>query len=47
MGQPAYRWSSADFGDAYLLNTERCETLEQTIDQLKAEISDLLNTFLV
>jgi hypothetical protein len=45
VGQPAYFWSSADCGDAYLLSTECHETLDQAIEHLKSEIFNLLNTF--
>src|ERR1700678_3084880 len=29
IGQPSYFWSSADVGDAHLLDTERCATLQE------------------
>jgi hypothetical protein len=35
VGQPAYFWTSADAGDAYLLDTPPCVTLEEAITALK------------
>lgn len=35
VGQPAYFWTSADMGDAYLLDTPPCVTLEEAITALK------------
>ncbi|HRZ07357.1 MAG TPA: hypothetical protein P5102_14630 [Candidatus Competibacteraceae bacterium] len=35
VGKPAYFWTSADVGDAYLLNTPPCATLEEAIVALR------------
>jgi hypothetical protein len=40
IGQHQYFWSSADFGDANLLGTDECATLEEAIAALRAEIAD-------
>ncbi len=45
IGQHSYFWSSADCGDAYLLNTESCNTLEDAIVALKAEMAALFRGF--
>ncbi|WP_373529200.1 hypothetical protein [Nostoc sp.] len=45
IGQHSYLWSSADFGDAHLLDTEPSETLEEAIALLKAKIVELLTAF--
>ena len=45
VGQPAYFWSSADCGDAYLLSTERYDTLDEAIEHLKLEILNLFKIF--
>ena len=45
IGQHSYFWSDADFGDAHLLGTEDCATLEEAITTLKAEIADLFAAF--
>ncbi len=45
IGQHAYFWSSADAGDAYLLNTEPCESLEEAILALKAKMVELWRAF--
>ena len=42
IGQHCYLWSSADFGDAHLVDTKPCATLEDAITSLKQEIADLL-----
>ena len=41
IGQHNYFWTSADFGDAHLLNTERCSSLEDAIAALKNKITEL------
>lgn len=38
IGQHSYLWSSADVGDAHLLGTEPCDSLEEAIAALKSEI---------
>ena len=45
IGQHWYLWSSADYGDAGLLDTKFCTTLEQAIAALKAEMASLFKTF--
>ncbi|WP_225225982.1 hypothetical protein [Komarekiella delphini-convector] len=45
IGQHSYLWSSADAGDAHLVDTEPSETLEEAISALKAKIVDLLGAF--
>jgi hypothetical protein len=39
--QHYYWWTSADVGDAHLLETEECATLEEAIVALKAEMAHL------
>lgn len=46
IGLHSYLWSSADVGDAHLVNTDPCETLEQAVAALKTKISDLFQAFL-
>lgn len=43
VGQHCYYWSSADCGDAHLLDTGPCATLEDAITALKQHIADLFN----
>ena len=45
IGKHVYFWSSADFGDACLIDTEPCETLEDAIIALKKEMADLFRAF--
>lgn len=45
IGLHSYLWSSADMGDAHLVNTETCETLEKAITALKAKILELFQAF--
>ena len=45
IGQHCYLWSSADVGDAHLLDTESCKTLEGAITALKVEIENLFRAF--
>ena len=40
-----YLWSSCDYGDAGLIDTEACETLEQASAALKAEMATLFRNF--
>ncbi len=47
IGQHSYLWSSADVGDAHLLSSEPCETLSETIVELKAKILELFRAFSV
>ncbi len=47
IGQPCYFWSSADVGDAHLLDTEPYKTLEDAIAALKEEIINLFRAFSV
>jgi hypothetical protein len=41
VGQHCYYWSSADCGDAYLVDTDPCATLEDAIMTLKQKMADL------
>ena len=41
IGQHNYFWSSADFGDASLLDTAPCATLGEGITTLKMQMADL------
>ena len=45
VGQPCYLWSSADVGDANLLETERCASLEEAMVSLKVKITELCQAF--
>ena len=45
IGKPDYYWSSADFGDACLVNTREYKTLEKAISMLKKRIADLFRAF--
>ncbi|BAZ48832.1 hypothetical protein NIES4103_14420 [Nostoc sp. NIES-4103] len=45
IGQPSYLWSSADVGDAHLVNTDSNETLQQAIAALKTNITELFQAF--
>ena len=41
IGKPFYYWSSADCGDANLLDTSPCSTLDDAITALKRHLIDL------
>jgi hypothetical protein len=41
IGKNNYMWSSADFGDACLLDTDSCATLELAISALKHQTAQL------
>ncbi|MBI1766016.1 MAG: hypothetical protein HYR56_31820 [Acidobacteria bacterium] len=45
VGQHSYMWTSADFGDAHLVNTAPCATLAEAISALKTGIADLASAF--
>ena len=45
VGLPSYFWSSADVGDAYLLGTKPCMTVEEAISALKKECEGLFEAF--
>ncbi len=45
IGRHYYIWTSADFGDAYLVDTEPCETLEDAIITIKEETAKLFRVF--
>jgi hypothetical protein len=45
IGQHAYLWSSADVGDAHLLGTEECNSVEEAIVTIKTEIAQLFRAF--
>jgi len=47
IGQHSYYWFSADAGDAHLIDTEPCESLEQAILLLKAKMLELWRAFSV
>ena len=41
IGKHCYFWSSADCGDAYLVDTGPCATLKDAITSLKRQMADL------
>jgi hypothetical protein len=41
IGKPCYFWSSADCGDAFLVDTDACTTMEDAIATLKRQMADL------
>lgn len=45
IGKHSYYWSSADVGDADLLDTEACKSLEQAIAELKTKMVELFKGF--
>lgn len=45
VGQHFFFWSSADFGDAILIDTEPCPTLKGAISRLRTKFSDLFSAF--
>ena len=45
VGKPAYYWSSANVGDAQLLHTPACATLEEAIAALKQAIRQFVDVF--
>ena len=45
IGKHCYLWSSADFGDAHLVGTASCKTLDDAITALKAEMASLFRAF--
>ncbi|MGK7924142.1 MAG: hypothetical protein AB4290_02630 [Spirulina sp.] len=45
IGQPVFLWSSADCGDAHLVSTDSCDSLDKAIANLKAEIAQLFEAF--
>jgi hypothetical protein len=45
VGKPAYYWSSANVGDAQLLWTASCATLENAITALKQAIRQFVDVF--
>ena len=45
IGQPCYLWSSADVGDAHLVDTDSCKTFDHAIATLQGEIGSLLRVF--
>jgi hypothetical protein len=46
IGKPCYFWTSADLGDAYLLETGDCATLEDAIASLKQRMTVLFSALL-
>ena len=47
IGQHSYCWTKADGGDAHLLETEACATLEEAIVALKAKRARLCHALSV
>ena len=47
IGQHSYLWSSADVGDAHLLYTDDCDSIEEAILVLKREMKKLFTAFSV
>ncbi|MCP5124877.1 MAG: hypothetical protein H6973_04350 [Gammaproteobacteria bacterium] len=45
VGKPACCWSSANVGDAQLLDTPECATLEEAITALKQAIRQFVDVF--
>lgn len=45
IGQHSYLWTSADVGDAHLVSTEPCASLEEAIAALKVKIADVAKAF--
>ena len=45
IGQPCYLWSSADVGDAHLVDTDSRKTFDHAIATLQGEIRSLLRAF--
>lgn len=45
IGQHSYLWSSADVGDARLLDTNNCDSVDEAIFQLKTKILKLFKAF--
>lgn len=45
IGQHYYLWSSADMGDAHLLDTDACNTLAEAIAALQEAITSLCRMF--
>jgi len=43
IGQHAYLWSSADMGDAHLVDSDPCDSVEGAIASLKAELKKLFD----
>ena len=46
IGQHAYLWTSADFGDAYLVSTEALPTVDETLQSLREKLSTLFQSVL-
>jgi hypothetical protein len=45
IGQHAYVWSSTDMGDAHLVDSDPCDSVEGAIASLKTEIQKLFAAF--
>lgn len=45
IGQHSYLWSSADVGDAHLLCTDDCDTVDEAITGIKTKIFCLCQAF--
>ncbi len=46
VGKYCYYWSSTEVGDAHLLDTETCATLDEAITSLKQQIENLFAALL-
>jgi hypothetical protein len=43
IGQPAYLWSIADMGDAHLVDSDPCDSVEAAIASLKSALKRLFD----
>lgn len=43
VGKPTYLWTSTEEGDAFLVDTALCQTIEEAIHKLKAQITNLFS----
>lgn len=46
VGQHAYLWTSADFGDAYLVDTAPCPTFDEAVAVLKRNIAQFCRVWI-
>ena len=46
IGKRSYIWLNADEGDAWLVQTGSCDSLEEAVEALKAEMAKLFGDFL-
>jgi hypothetical protein len=47
IGQPTYLWSSADMGDAHLVDSDPCDSIEGAIASLKVELKKLFDALVM